>query len=801
MVKIAHSLPTRRGLPLALLIFVLVIGLGAYIGTLGNPLMFPARWLTSLNPQVAGNAGLVSIWTEGTPVRDPNPTMYRPVLLTGLRLQWKVWGESPSSFHAFNLLLFLSSVFVLLLLAGRLTSHPGARLAAALVMMLHPMASQAVLGIEGQGALLALPACLLASLALLNGRDGTWRPRTAGIAIVAAQAVAIGSHELGAVLPVWLIVLWLTGAGARSVASGVETAAAARRKTADEEADGVKRAMSPAMAAVLTGLATVIVLAGYGALRVHALGELLPDAARVRTAWEGIEVEPRRLAPAVFLLAWRRLVWPVSPTLVYEPAVQSDLLGSTGLGWGVLIGALIAAGIAWRRWRLLSVGIALAVSATAALSHWVPLPIFFAETPLVFALPGLGLMVGAVVEKLAGRDPVIPLRGWRGRATATAVVALAAALGWQTSHRSGQWSSQNELWRHEAALHPGSATPRIKLIDGLARGGEFDAALEAARTAKEGASNETLDRIAEYEALIFGATDRPLDLRKLLEGEIDSERKHRPGHMNALAIAARNQKWMELAEDCYRKELSQRPTDFEANFELSKLEFNRRAYESALDYVTRAANAARPEDRVPVYTQRAETLLQMGHLDTAEKSYLEILKIDPNFYPPYISLVRIYWGRKDYARAEATISAAFDKLNLQTYAELAGFYILILKEQGRGEEALNWLRSRSRVYTNDVPFQLLTAETLVKNRDYEHARDIYNALRGGTPSQRVEVLIGQAKIAHDRDRDSKRAIEYARQAQKIDPRHPAVLELLRRLGATSTPQGEGDGTGGDGTGN
>ena len=184
-----------------------VVALFIYLGVLDNELQYDGRQLTILNGQVVQPSSLRQIWLEPIPAQSAGPA-YRPILAAFLRIQFKSWGYSPSSFHSVNLILLVALLLLYQALVGRLSRHMGLTIVAGMTLALHPMASQAVRGVAGQGLLLALLASLGAAYLLQWYREGGIGRTVAVVSIAMCGALAMGSHELGMILPVWLGIQW-----------------------------------------------------------------------------------------------------------------------------------------------------------------------------------------------------------------------------------------------------------------------------------------------------------------------------------------------------------------------------------------------------------------------------------------------------------------------------------------------------------------------------------------------------------------------------------------------------------------
>jgi tetratricopeptide (TPR) repeat protein len=782
------------------LLTVAIAVMVVYAGLLGHPLTLDDRALISLNPAVTGQAPLNSIWNQ--PLLSDSDELsqaYRPLLTLALRLQWRAWGDSPSSFHAFSLLLFLGVVVVFMLVAARWIHRPSGRMTALAVMAVHPMATQGLLEARNQGALLALLAMLGACLAAMQWRRGAWRAKTAAVVMAACQAVAIGAHEMGAVLPIWLAGLaWLAPMERPAPEAGIAPRIARqRRRHARRDDASMQAATASPPENVLeespfhrAGWMIAGVMAAYAIARSLVMGSLLPSGGAIEQARQGLTGGPLALGESAIALALKRLAWPTAPTLLYVPAKEAGTLPSALLGW---VGLLVLAGaLAWaaRRWKPMAWGLVLLLTPLLALAPWLPTTVIFSEAPLLFVLPGLGMILGAGVEKIAGGASGLAAIDWRERAVATLLIVVAGAMAWQDWLRVRQWADETTLWRAEAAMHPTLTLPLINLIVANFEQGRFQDAKDVVARARKLGDKDDWDAVTQCEIRLDVAMGQTDALRDLLEKELQADRSHDPGFLEGLADVAYSNGMKELVPEFYRKALKQNPKSFLANFQLAKVEFQAKHNKEALALATKAAGQAPPDRRVSAFLQLAEILTEMGYYREALAQYEEVRKLDPSLEAPYLRLGQFYWGRKEYDRAEATIVQGLGLAKVQTYAKLAGLYFNVLAEQGRARDGVDWLKQQANNYPSDAPLQLLVAETLVRFGDDEAARQIYESLSNLSIEDRVKQLVGLGKIAFGADRDPDRALALWKQALQLSPGNAVaqkLIDMIEKKNAAPSP--------------
>ena len=209
--------PTPRTLA-ALLVLLTVV---AYLPAIGAGTIWDDDTLLTANPQMRSIDGLAQIW-RGEHSRD-----YTPLTLSSFWLEWRLWGDTPTGYHAGNILLHALCALLLWRILERLRV-PGAWLGA-LLFAIHPVNVASVAWVAERKNTLSFAFFLGSVLCYLAGRDGQRRALYLGSiglfllaalskgAVVAMPAVLllcvlwqdrkIGRRDLWQVIPCALIAI------------------------------------------------------------------------------------------------------------------------------------------------------------------------------------------------------------------------------------------------------------------------------------------------------------------------------------------------------------------------------------------------------------------------------------------------------------------------------------------------------------------------------------------------------------------------------------------------------------------
>ena len=203
MAKNGESLRVNPRVATGLLIGLSVV---AHLPGFGGAFIWDDDAHVTESRAVVDPGGLPTIWFEPGSVPQ-----YYPLTHSSFWLEYRLWGDNPTGYHAVNILLHVASVVVLWkLLAGLGVS--GAWLAAALFAV-HPVHVESVAWISERKNVLSGLFALLSTVAWLSW----WRaePGTAGRRwwlAVGFFAAALLSKTVTVTLPAaWLVICWWQG--------------------------------------------------------------------------------------------------------------------------------------------------------------------------------------------------------------------------------------------------------------------------------------------------------------------------------------------------------------------------------------------------------------------------------------------------------------------------------------------------------------------------------------------------------------------------------------------------------------
>ncbi len=362
--------------------------------------------------EVIGNP-TIRVYTELGAIATYNVS--RPVLIATYAVNWAIGGLDPTGYHAVSIgVHVLNVVLVGLLLQRVLAAAQGATArgstaawAAALLWGAHPMCVQGVTYVAGRSDALCATFWLGSSIAWLDRRRG-WT--------LALLTGALLTKELGALLPLWLVLL---------------------------------RPPDPAERRAVAWMVGLVALGG--AVRVGVMG--WPALQWTRGFWA--QFSSQGGAWSRYLALW---LWPGHQSILHDP----DWKGTTALV-NTLLAIAWAVSLGWAVWRVVRTPGQTPVTRTLALG-WVfigcwllpsgalPLKEVMAEhRAYLMGVPLMALLC-VVVER-------------RGGMILCAGVGCALAAGTVVQNRL--WSSEVDVWAAAAALYPESADARFGAADAL----------------------------------------------------------------------------------------------------------------------------------------------------------------------------------------------------------------------------------------------------------------------------------------------------------------------------------------------
>jgi Flp pilus assembly protein TadD len=614
------ALPRQR--PLAAAAALVVAVLVAYGPVWSAGFLWDDDALITANDAVREPGGLADAWT-GRGQDD-----YLPLTLGLYWLEWRLWGDDPTGYHAVNLALHaLASLLVWRLLAR--LRVPGAWLAA-LVFAVHPVGVASVAWIsEGKNTLsLVLAAC--ACLAWLRGEQARTDGAPGGARWLALSTVTFAAALLAktAVAPVPLVLLacawWCRGRIAR--------------------------------ADVLWVLPHLALALALGALTVrfqHAqdLGSLVvrPEGLLSRLAVAG---------RALWFYA-ARLAWPVGLSPVYtrwDVAGTSPLEHLPGLLW---CAALVAA---WRASRagpgvrraagravLFATGCATLLVAPAlglVTMSWHALSLVADHFQYLSMIALIALAVGAAVRHWPD--------GRRGAGVLAATLVV-VALVLLTRQRAAAWTDVESLARRLVARHEGSWFGHANLGSALlARGELAEAERHLARAVELNPDNAlALGNLAELRV----RQDDPASAEDLLRRALAAQ----PALVEArarLADVLLDQGRFDEAGRVLQDALARRPDDVTVLLVHAKFLLAGGDAPGAAALCRRAV-AKRPE-RPDAHNRLGVALALQGRDAEAEQAFGAALALDPALPEALNNLGMLHARRGERARAAELFRRALD---------------------------------------------------------------------------------------------------------------------------------------------
>ncbi len=449
----------------ALFFGLLALSVALYSSSLGNAFVLDDGPAVVSNPNAHWPPDLAGIATTnywGSPPHYRDLTIYRPLTtLSFVLVDGVVEGDAaPAAQRAVNIGLHALASWLVALLILAWAGGLGAAWVAGVLFALHPVHSEAVLGVVSRAELLAAVFVLLAVLNHLGwareeARSAWVRRGIVGIFLV---SLALFCKENGATVIVGLLL--------------VDGASALGRRL------GAKGPRSGAPWWVHMG--NIGVLAGYMLVRSQVLSGLLAgDLNPYDNPLVGASLLARILTPfKLLLINCRLLVAPLELTWDYSfnhvPVVSSLW---DPVAWGGLAVAGVALALlvwAFRRDRALASALVLFAASYSVVSNMVFLStIIMAER--VLYLPSaffLSAVVLVGVRAWPGEEA-----SWARRGLITALVLVSCGFAARTAVRIPEWRDGLSLAEAGVRVAPDSAKARHMLGHELAAAGRTAEAL------------------------------------------------------------------------------------------------------------------------------------------------------------------------------------------------------------------------------------------------------------------------------------------------------------------------------------
>jgi hypothetical protein len=372
-------------------------------------------------------------------------SLYRPLTMLAFSIEWALGGGSPLPFHAASIVLYVLVCVTLYRFVRQLADNDVAILSTAL-FAIHPVHTEAVANVVGQGELLAAMFVFLAMERYVRARRSGAPGPVDALAVGFFYALGLLSKEHAVVLPALLL--------------SAELLIVSQKETIR---DRLKR-FAPAFAVM------VVVAIAFIAVRTMVTGGL--RAAGTNEILGGASFGVRVMTMLDVVVEWIRLfLWPADLSADYSfPRTRVATAPDAGMIPGILV-IVGCAVLAWRMRRtkpVITFGILWIAITMAIPSNLVMVTGFvLAERTLFLPSAGVVLIVAAVAIGLWHRIDVSERTPRRVIAVAGALVVVLGIV--RSATRNPAWRDNETLFRQTVEDVPYSSRAHWMLSEHLSK--------------------------------------------------------------------------------------------------------------------------------------------------------------------------------------------------------------------------------------------------------------------------------------------------------------------------------------------
>jgi len=361
----------------------------------------------------------------------------RPVALASLMFDSLVWARNPFGYHLTNILLHMIATGLAFLLirrvldAGKTTKKPSktdqlsrqnfSAFLGALLFAVHPLVTEAVCEPSNRKDILATVFGLTALLVAARHSPSKRQIDLLRIVVVALLTLlAIGSKELGVVVPVLIFLYW----------------ALFRKK------EPVKFWIATTLGSAF--VVVIFLIARFSLAHQNSEVFLVPPVYPGGSLGAALLIQPR-----ILTLYLANVVWPTDLCADYNLYSIRNFPLPLSLFVLIVVGAGLAAWSIRDRRTFFAVGIV--VAALLPVCNLVPIYCAAADRFLYFPLIGVAMLVSIALD-----HPFLVRQPLRYRIAAIAILIVAVFLTQVTLQRERVWSSGLALWQSTLKTNPTS---------------------------------------------------------------------------------------------------------------------------------------------------------------------------------------------------------------------------------------------------------------------------------------------------------------------------------------------------------
>ncbi|MFC1563260.1 tetratricopeptide repeat protein, partial [candidate division KSB1 bacterium] len=243
-------------------------------------------------------------------------------------------------------------------------------------------------------------------------------------------------------------------------------------------------------------------------------------------------------------------------------------------------------------------------------------------------------------------------------------------------------------------------------------------------------------------------------------------------YLNNWAVMALRLNHFDEAASIFRDIIEMDPNYYTAYINYSEVLFQQDKLKEALAI----CETARKKFKTPeLYYNIAFLMDNLGLYDEAIGHYKEVLKMDPNYYKAYFNYSGIYYKTEQFDKALIILEGAKGKFKTpELYYNIA----LVLKKLNRMDEAVSHFKDVLIMNPNYYNAYLNYGAVLLIKGQFEEALAVCESAkqRFETPELYFNTALVLEKLGRNYE-----AIQNAKNALKLKPNFPNVLNFIRRL--------------------
>lgn len=676
----------------------------------------------------------------------------RPIAYITFALNYYFGGYNPFGYHLVNIIIHLITGLILFFLIRETIERSGkvsSRLlvtedtnasyiafAAVLIWLAHPLHTQSVTYTVQRMNSMAAMFYLLAMLCYVRARLGEgWRKYALYASCVVSGALAVGSKEIAATLPVFIFLYeWYF--------------------FRDLDRDWLKRQVLPLAGVVFVFAIVALVYVGgdpvASILRAYntrdfTIGQRVLTEFRVVMLYISLLFFPY---PGRLNLDYD---FPISHTLL-SPA--TTLLSILGVVFLVVFAVYMA-----KKDRIVSFAILWFLGNLAMESSVIGLELVYEHRTY---LPSMFVVLAAVL--LVHR--YVRAR-WVGYAVLCAVV-LAGSL-W-TYQRNNVWKDEVSFWQDNVTKSPHKARPRANLGNALAKIKRYSEAIaQYQESIKIDPNNwvvyNNLGKAFTENGQIREAFEQ---FSKGLEMKKENDLETRALYFN-IAKAYEKISDSDQAMNNYGLALKVDPNYVEAHLDLGILLAKNGKYASAIQHFNYALYLD-PRMQL-VHNNIGNTHMAMGNIDLAVNEYMSEIKTNPAYADSYNNLGIAYYKQGKIAEAISQFKKAVE-LN-ENYSKAKNNLIQAQAKKREIDSSIKRLNESIRQDPNNYELHFRLAQVYLQNWDMEKAIEQYNSSLSIKP-EFIQAMYGLAVI-YSKSGEYDKSLDYLKRMAQIQPDNPEIF--------------------------